>query len=65
MLLAYDQQGGTVWTMEGNFNSTIEIVQRSVDSGWTVGHLAEEHVQQGLFQVSQVQNEQASERPQL
>jgi hypothetical protein len=52
MLLAYDAQAGQVWTMEGNFNSTIEIAIRSVDSGWTVGHLVDEHVRPGLFQVS-------------
>lgn len=52
MLLAYDPGAQHVWTMEGNFNSTIEIVIRSVDPGWTVGHLVEEHVNPQLFQVS-------------
>lgn len=53
MLLAYAPTAGHVWTMEGNFNSSIEIVIRSVDPGWTVGHLAEEHVAPGMFQVTQ------------
>jgi hypothetical protein len=52
MLLAYDPNARHVWTMEGNFNSTIEVVVRSVDTGWTVGHLVDEHIQPGLFEVS-------------
>lgn len=54
MLLAHDPDQGHVWTMEGNFNSTVEIVVRSPDSGWTVGHLVDEHIQPELFQVSRV-----------
>jgi len=52
MLLAYDAQQGHVWTMEANFNHTIEIVKRSVGSGWTVGHLTDNDIRQELFQVS-------------
>ena len=49
MLLAYDQQRQEAWTMEGNFNSTVEVAVRSLDYGWTVGHLREEHVRAELF----------------
>jgi hypothetical protein len=63
MLLAYVPGSGHVWTMEGNFNRTIEIVIRSVDPGWSVGHLAEEHVQPELFEVSQASA--AENEPQL
>jgi hypothetical protein len=49
MLLAYDPQQKHVWCMEGNFNSTIEVVIRSVDSGWTVGHLVDDHIREELF----------------
>ncbi len=52
MLLAYDADAGHVWTMEGNFNSTIEVVIRSIDGGWTVGHLVEEHIRPGLFELT-------------
>lgn len=44
MLLAYDRKLGRVWTMEGNFNRTIVITLRPVGSGWTVGHLQDEHI---------------------
>lgn len=53
MLLALDRTTGLVWTMEGNFNRTIEIAIRSIDSGWTVGHLVEEHVRPGLFELTE------------
>ena len=49
MLLAYDENLGRVWTMEGNFGRSIEIAIRSVSSGWTVGHLAEEHIRADAF----------------
>ncbi len=49
MLLAYDEENGQVWTMEGNFGRSIEIAIRSVGSGWTVGHLQDEHIRPGLF----------------
>ena len=52
MLLAYDEERGHVWTMEANFNHTIEVVIRSVGSGWTVGHLQPEHIREDLFEVS-------------
>jgi hypothetical protein len=50
MLLAYDENLGRVWTMEGNFGSSIEIAIRSVGSGWQVGHLAEEHIRPDAFE---------------
>lgn len=50
MLLAYNPKSKTVWTMEGNFNKTIEVVVRRVSSGWTVGHLRDEHIRQGMFE---------------
>jgi len=49
MLLAYDPQQRHVWTMEGNFNSTVEVAIRSVGSDWTVGHLRDQHIRPGLF----------------
>jgi len=49
MLLSYDAEKRHVWTMEANFNHTIEICIRSVDSGWTVGHLATDHIREDLF----------------
>ncbi len=49
MLLAYDENLGRVWTMEGNFGHSIEIAIRSVGSGWQVGHLAEEHIRSDAF----------------
>jgi hypothetical protein len=52
MLLAYDAKLGQVWTMEANFNSTIEVAMRPTGSGWQVGHLAGEHIQDDLFQVA-------------
>lgn len=50
MLLAYDEHLGKVWTMEGNFGSSIEIALRSVGSGWQVGHLGEEDVRADVFE---------------
>ena len=50
MLLAYDPHQKHVWTMEGNFNSTIEVVVRSLSSGWQVGHLRDRHIRPGLFE---------------
>ena len=49
MLLAYDPKLRHVWTMEGNFNSTVEVAIRTVSSDWTVGHLRDEHIRKGLF----------------
>jgi len=49
MLLAYDEENKRVWTMEGNYGATIEIVTRYVDPGWTVGHLRENHIRKNLF----------------
>jgi hypothetical protein len=50
MLLSYDAEQGHVWTMEANFNHTIEICLRSIESGWTVGHLQAEHIRDDLFE---------------
>lgn len=44
MLLEYDSHTGQAWTMEGNFNHTIEVCLRPVSSSWTLGHLVEEHI---------------------
>ena len=52
MLLSYDRKQKHVWCMEGNFNSTIEVVIRSVDSGWRVGHLRDEHIRHGVFRTA-------------
>jgi hypothetical protein len=49
MLLSYDPKQQIAWTMEGNFNSTVEVAIRSIDYGWSVGHLREEHVRAELF----------------
>jgi len=54
MLLAYDPKAQKVWTIEGNFNRTIEVVNRSLSSGWTVGHLADQHIRAGLFDSTAV-----------
>ncbi|MDA1053984.1 MAG: hypothetical protein O3C40_26340 [Planctomycetota bacterium] len=50
MLLSHDAEKGHVWTMEANFNNTIEICIRSVDSGWAVGHLEPDHIRPDLFE---------------
>jgi hypothetical protein len=52
MLLAYDAKLGQVWTMEANFNRTIEVAMRPTGSGWQVGHLAGEHIRSDLFEVA-------------
>lgn len=57
MLLSYDAEKGHVWTMEANFNHTIEVCIRSVDSGWTVGHLEPEHIRPDLFEDVAIANE--------
>jgi hypothetical protein len=44
MALAYDTDRNQLWTMEGNFNHTIEVCLRPISSSWTVGHLVEEHI---------------------
>jgi hypothetical protein len=54
MLLAYDPKIQKVWTIEGNFSRTIEVVNRSLGSGWTVGHLAEHHIRPELFDATAV-----------
>ncbi len=50
MLLSYEAEKGRVWTMEANFNNTIEICIRSVSSGWTVGHLEHDDIRPDLFE---------------
>jgi hypothetical protein len=44
MLLEYDADTGQAWTMEGNFNHTIEVCLRPVSSSWILGHLVDEHI---------------------
>ena len=61
MLLSYDAEKGHVWTMEANFNHTIEICIRSVDSGWTVGHLESDDIRPDLFEALADSNEVADE----
>ena len=51
MLLSYDPERGQVWTMEGNFNSTVEVVVRKVSPGWQVGHLRDRHIAPNLFGI--------------
>lgn len=53
MLLAYDAEKHQVWTMESNFNRSVEVAIRPVSSGWTVGHLADEHILPEPFEVAQ------------
>ncbi len=52
MLLAYDAKLGQAWTIEGNFGRTIEVALRPPGSGWTVGHLDEQHIRSDLFEVA-------------
>ncbi|MBP89333.1 MAG: hypothetical protein CMJ64_21910 [Planctomycetaceae bacterium] len=59
MLLAYDPEWHEVLTMEGNFGSSIAVVVRSVGSGWTVGHLKQEHLRPDLFTLSESDEEGA------
>ena len=49
MILAYDPKLQHVWTMEGNFGATVEVAVRTIDYGWSVGHLRPEHVRAELF----------------
>ena len=51
MLLSYDTERGQVWTMEGNFNSTVEVVVRTVRPSWQVGHLRDRHIVPNLFRI--------------
>ena len=52
MVLGYDDKTGHVWTMEANFGHTIEVAQRQIGSGWSVGHLAAADIDHSLFHVS-------------
>ncbi|MBI2481184.1 MAG: hypothetical protein HYV60_21860 [Planctomycetia bacterium] len=56
MLLAYDSERDEVLTMEANFNHSIAVVIRSVSSGWTVGHLEEDHLRPDLFDLPESGN---------
>ena len=38
LILSYDAKSNIVWSVEGNFASTIEIVKRRLDSSWWVSH---------------------------
>ncbi len=51
MLLSYDPDRKQVWTMEGNFNSTVEVVVRTVKPSWQVGHLRDRHILPNLFRI--------------
>jgi hypothetical protein len=50
MLLAYEEDRRRVWTLEANFNHTIEVCLRPVSSSWLVGHLVAEHIDPDFFQ---------------
>jgi hypothetical protein len=41
MILSYDKASGTVFTVEGNFNSRVERYKRQVSEGWEFGHLSD------------------------
>ncbi|MBC8354387.1 MAG: hypothetical protein H8E66_20520 [Planctomycetes bacterium] len=62
MLLGYDAERHEVLTMEGNFNHSIAVVVRSVSSGWTVGHLEQDHLRPDLFALpeSELESENAT-----
>lgn len=62
MLLAYDAEKRHVWTMEANFNHTIEVVVRQIGSDWTVGHLAMEDIDHEVFQVRSEAEKEADDR---
>ncbi len=51
MLLSYDPTKKHVWCMEGNFNSTVEVVVRSVSLSWQVGHLRDGHIRPDVFPI--------------
>jgi hypothetical protein len=38
IVLAYDVTSGIIWSVEGNFNSTIEVVTRNQFNNWWVTH---------------------------
>jgi hypothetical protein len=38
LILGYDKKNNRVWTVEGNFNSTIEIVSRTDYGNWWITH---------------------------
>lgn len=59
MLLAYDVENNQVWTMEGNYGATIEIVTRYVQPGWTVGHLLESHIRSDAFKLAKSDEEKS------
>ncbi len=44
MLLAHDEELNQTWTIEGNFNRTVEVGIRSANSSWSYGPLEEEHI---------------------
>lgn len=50
MLLEYDKHLNQVWTMESNFNFTVEVALRPPGYGWTVGHLNASHIREDMFQ---------------
>ncbi len=50
MMLAYDTHLDQVWTMESNFNYTVEVALRPPGSSWTVGHLSSNSIREDMFQ---------------
>jgi len=59
MLLAYDPERHEVLTMEGNFNRSIAVVIRPVNSGWQVGHLEQDNLRPDLFDLPERDEENA------
>ena len=51
MLLSYDAERGQVWTMEGNFNRSVEVVVRTVRPSWQVGHWPDRHILPNRFRI--------------
>ncbi len=50
MLLAHDEALNQTWTIEGNFNRTVEVGIRSANSSWSYGPLEEEHICEELVE---------------
>ena len=38
LILSYNKKKNIVWSVEGNFGSTIEVIQRRLNSSWRVSH---------------------------
>lgn len=61
MLLDYDTHLNQVWTMESNFNYTVEVALRPPGSSWTVGHLDASHIREDMFRPETVDGGGAGE----